>query len=136
MPAAAVSKIRGVAFEHESASFLLASRIGEAERHEVLQFAVPTSRLEKITAAAKQAKLDLDRDRASAALPPAPAAAGLASGVAATGPAGLAHGAAATGTGTGPAASDTAASAAPAADPPTESPLTSATPMLEISTTL
>ena len=41
---------------------------------------------------------------------------------------------AATGTGPGPAASDTAASAAPAADPPTESPLTSATPMLEIST--
>ena len=35
MPAAAVSKIPGVAFEHESASFLLASRIGEAERHEV-----------------------------------------------------------------------------------------------------
>ena len=116
MPAAAVSKIRNVAFEHESASFLLASRIGEAERHEVLQFAVPTSRLEKITAAAKQAKLDLDRDRASAALPPAPAAAGLASGVAATGPAGLAPGAAATGPGPGPAASDTAASAAPAAD--------------------
>lgn len=55
---------------------------------------LPTSRLEKITAAAKQAKLDLDRDRASAALPPAPAAAGLASGVAATGPAGLAPGAA------------------------------------------
>ena len=95
---------------------------------------LPTSRLEKITAAAKQAKLDLDRDRASAALPPAPAAAGLASGVAATGPAGLAPGAAATGPGPGPAASDTAASAAPAADPPTESPLTSATPMLEIST--
>ena len=77
---------------------------------------LPTSRLEKITAAAKQAKLDLDRDRASAALPPAPAAASLAPGVAATGPAGLAPGAAATGPGPGPAASDTAASAAPAAD--------------------
>ena len=44
MPAAAVSKIPGVAFEHESASFLLASRIGEAERHEVLQFAGSAAR--------------------------------------------------------------------------------------------
>ena len=44
MPAAAISKIRGAAFEHESASFLLASRIGEAERHEVLQFAGSAAR--------------------------------------------------------------------------------------------
>ena len=44
MPAAAVSKIRGAAFEHESATFLLASRIREAERHEVLQFAGSAAR--------------------------------------------------------------------------------------------
>jgi len=44
MPAVAVSKIRGAAFEHESASFLLASRIREAERHKVLQFAGSAAR--------------------------------------------------------------------------------------------
>ena len=44
MPAAAVSKICGAAFEHEPAFFLLASHIGEAERHEVLQFAGSAAR--------------------------------------------------------------------------------------------